>query len=109
MDFPPKLPPVPIVINISAQRDSPYPTVRRQVGSVNAGLYCRECAEFFALFVVPKGQERMKNWVSFESDGSPLFECPFCHHKQRRAPSEIGYIQLTEGTKRRPRPPPEAY
>lgn len=109
MNSPPKRPPEPIVLNISAQGETPYATVKRRLGRINAGLYCTKCTEFFALFVVPDGQEGMKDWVSFQSDGLPLFECPLCGHKQRRAPTEIGYIQLTEKTKRRPAPPSEAH
>ena len=90
-------------IHISAEGDTPYQPEKRQLGKYNVGFYCTNCQEFFALAVrdEPPGEP-----IEFISDGEPLFECPFCHHRQRRQVSEIASLVLTEATKRKPPIPP---
>lgn len=84
-------------IHLSAEGDKPHKTVKRQVGKYNAGLYCVQCGEFFAAAVSDRKPD-----ITFISDGEKLFECPFCHHQQRRQVSEIAFFLLTEGLLRRP-------
>lgn len=91
-------------INLAANPDHPYATVKRQLGKLNSGLYCENCAQFFALAVVP-ARPGMPN-VEYVADGPLLFECPFCDHRQMRTASEIANIILTEGNRRRPPIPP---
>jgi hypothetical protein len=98
-----------VTLNISAEGNTPYQTVKRQLGSLNQGLYCNDCSEFFALSIIEKGKEQIADLVEIKSDGKPLFECPFCHARQRREVSEIGYVQLTERNKQRPTPPRTAH
>jgi hypothetical protein len=98
-----------VTLNISAEGTTPYQTVKRQLGSLNQGLYCTVCSEFFSLSVIEKGKEQIAEIVELKSDGKPLYECPFCHAQQRRDVSEIGYVQLTERNKKRPPPPRSAH
>jgi hypothetical protein len=84
-------------IHISAEGETPCASVRRRVGKYNAGLYCVECSEIFAIAVADRQGD-----IEFISDGEPLFECPFCHQQQRRQPSEIAWFLLTEGRLRKP-------
>ncbi|MCB1394158.1 hypothetical protein, partial [Nitrobacter sp.] len=85
---------------VIAPGDIPNATVKRRVGKHNAGLYCKECAEFFAVAVYPDGAD--PDEVRFESSGLLAFACPFCEAFQKREASEIGTLLLTEGRKRRP-------
>jgi hypothetical protein len=96
------------ILNISAEGTTPYQTVKRQLGRLNQGLYCTNCNEFFAFAVIAESKEKIVDYLELKSDGKPLFECPFCHHQERREVSEIGYVQLSEGNKQKPPPPPEA-
>jgi len=93
-------------LHISAAGDKPFAGAKRQIGKLNAGLYCTKCGEFFALAVVKPGREAVMAAIEFtcDDDDDPLFECPFCHHQQRRPVTEIVRLQLTEATKRK-RPP----
>ena len=93
-------------IHISAQGDKPTETQKRQIGKYNWGLYCANCTEFFAIAVRDGSPSEP---IEFISDGEPLFECPFCHHRQRREVSEIAGLVLTEATKRKPPVPPGAH
>jgi hypothetical protein len=93
-------------IHISSEGEKPNETVKRQIGKYNWGLYCTKCDEFFAVAVADKLPSEP---IEFISDGEPLFECPFCHHQQRRQVSEIAQLLLTEAAKRRPPVPPDAH
>jgi hypothetical protein len=98
-----------IYIELQGDNKKPHATVKRQIGRFNFGLYCTKCAEFFAVAVVtPKDEAKMQN-IEFKSAGAPLFQCPFCHHQQRRAVSEIALLRLHERNKKRPPPPPDAH
>lgn len=90
-------------IHIAAADETPNPSVKRQLGKINYGLYCKHCDEFFALAVL---EQPLPEPVEFISDGEPLFECPMCRQQQRRQVSEIATIVLTEEMIRRPSPPP---
>lgn len=90
-------------VHISAEGNTPHPSVKRRHGRTNLGLYCLHCGEFFALAV--HDRELGVVQLEFISDGEPLFECPLCHQQQRRQVSEIAEIVLTEATKRRPQRP----
>ncbi len=88
-------------INIAAnpENDTPNEGVKRKLGAVNAGLYCNECNEFFAVAICKPDQNATN--LSFKSNGDPMFECSMCGHKERRQPSEIAVLILTEELKRR--------
>src|SRR5262245_34015584 len=85
-------------VQFTAQGE-PNKTVKRQTGRYNFGLYCSKCTQFFALVVLDRPPV---GGVQFESDGEPLFACPFCHYRQRRQVSEIVQVFLMRGNKRRP-------
>ena len=72
---------------VAKKSDKLYETVKREIGKFNIGLYCTSCSEFFALAVVDDA--RKGELIPIKSVGTPLFECPFCHHQQRRQVSEI--------------------
>lgn len=91
-------------IHVSAEGNNPHRSVKRQVGKYNAGLYCVDCSEFFALAIAER-----EITAEFISDGDPLFQCPFCNLIQRRQISEVGAFLLTEERLRRPPPPPGAH
>jgi hypothetical protein len=96
-------------LHISAEGNKPNATVKRQLGKLNIGLYCTKCGEFFALAVSePKDDPKMEQ-VEIISDGQPLYECPFCHHQQRRQVSEIAKLRLTENNKQKPPPSKAAH
>lgn len=86
-------------VHISAEGEQPAATVKRQLGRQNYGLYCNGCDEFFALAV---SDPLKATDLEIVSDGEPMFECPFCHLRERRQPSEIAQVMLTERLKRRP-------
>jgi hypothetical protein len=90
-------------MHISAQGDKPNATQKRQIGKYNWGFYCTKCNEFFAFAVADNPPAEP---IEFISDGEPLWECPLCHHPQRRQVSEIASLYLTEATKRKPPIPP---
>jgi hypothetical protein len=87
-------------VNLATDPNTPYPTVRRHLSTVNAGMYCSHCGEFFALAVSPPNTAPPD--VEFTADGLLLFECPFCNRRQLREASEIVQIRLTQGNRRRP-------
>ena len=80
---------------VAKKSDKLYETVKREIGKFNIGLYCTSCSEFFALAVVDDA--RKGELIPIKSVGTPLFECPFCHHQQRRQVSEIARLHLTQG------------
>jgi hypothetical protein len=84
--------------------DKPYPTVKRRLGIMNAGLYCDKCPEFFAIAIFPP--EHSKPDLEFISDGPLLFVCPFCQQTQSRQASDIVQLTLRESTRRKPQTPP---
>ena len=92
------------IIHLSSEGDSPHASVKRQIGKLNAGLYCTNCSEFFAVVVVGLEDKKKIENIEFRANGPVLFGCPFCHHGQRREVSEIGLVILTEGNKRKPPP-----
>ena len=87
-------------IHLATNPGEPYRAVKRKMGKLNAGLYCEQCPEFFALAVVPKAAEHVP--VEIVADGLILFECPFCKARQARDVSEIVQIRLTALNKRKP-------
>jgi hypothetical protein len=86
-----------------ASTDKPYPTVKRRLGIMNAGLYCDKCEEFFAIAIFPP--EHPKQEIEFISDGPLLFDCPFCHQQESRQASEIVQFSLKESNRRKPQTP----
>ena len=98
------MPKTKIHLASNASGDKPYDSVKRQLRSINLGLYCSGCDEFFALAVAPPSKPPLD--IEYVADGPLLFECPFCHQRQIREVSEITTIRLTEGNKRRPQRPP---
>ena len=92
------------IIHLSSEGDSPHASVKRQIGKLNAGLYCTNCSEFFAVAVIGLEDKKKIENIEFKANGPVLFGCPFCHQGQRREVSEIGLVILTEGNKRKPPP-----
>lgn len=86
-------------IHVDATSDRPHKSVERQFGKYNLGLYCNACDEFFAMAVYDRP---MVPSVEVISNGEPMFECPHCHHKERRQVSEVAEIVLGDVNKRRP-------
>jgi hypothetical protein len=84
------------VIRITAF-DKPMPTLRRQLGAINTGLYCR-CGEFIA-FSVTRGER----WVELEfiADQPILVICPTCGLKDHRRAQDIVQLMLKEENVRR--------
>ena len=96
---------MPQQIHLESQ-DAPYATVKRKLGVQNAGMYCTNCSEFFAVAVSPPGVIKDAEFVS---DGPLRFVCPLCETLQSRDPTEIFSLVLTEATKRRPPIPKTAH
>jgi hypothetical protein len=84
-------------IHIDASSDKPYASVPRQIGKHNAGVYCNQCREFFALAVVDRPLP-----VKFVSNGKPVLQCTECGDQQRRDPSEIVWVVLSPANQRKP-------
>ena len=93
-------------IHLSSEGNKTHHAQKRQIGKYNWGLYCANCQEFFALAVT---NEVPAESIEFLADGEPLFECPFCHHRQRRQVSEIAFLFLTDAMKRKPPIPPNVH
>jgi hypothetical protein len=72
--------------------DRPMPTLRRQVGAMNVGLYCR-CGEFIA-FAITRGEPAVE--YEFVADQPMPVACPFCGSKDHRRAEEITQLVLTE-------------
>jgi hypothetical protein len=84
--------------------NKPYPSVKRRLGIMNAGLYCNKCGEFIAIAIFPPENPKLE--IEFISDGPLLFDCPFCHQPQSRQASEIVQLLLKESNRRKPQTPP---
>ena len=77
----------------------PMPTVPRQVGDINVGLYCR-CGEFVA-FAINKCEPVIE--YEFIADEPVPVLCPFCGNMDHRRAEEITQLVLTEANIRRHR------
>lgn len=84
------------VIRITAF-NRPMPSIRRQVGATNVGIYCR-CGEFIA-FAVIRGEPAFE--YEFTADQPVPVLCPFCGSKDHRRAEEITQLTLTEAKLRR--------
>ncbi len=78
--------------------DVPVGTVKRKIGATNVGLYCSNCAEFFAFAVLPDGSTPL---IELTADEPIRVQCPFCQHQEHRPISEVRSFRLTEGAKQR--------
>jgi len=72
--------------------DRPMPTIRRQVGVTNVGIYCR-CGEFIA-FAVLVGRPEVE--YKFRADRSIPVACPFCGKLDHRRADEIVQLVLID-------------
>jgi hypothetical protein len=84
---------------MSSPDGHPHPGIKPQLGKTNVGLYCEACDVFITLSIsaTPPG----KSGINFTAREPQPFECPTCHHLQRREVSEIQEIRLTAATRRR--------
>lgn len=85
-----------------AASPSRFETVDRKPGKLNLGLYCRECAEFFALATFePRDAWKLETLVH-PAGAEETFECPRCHHTQQRPSSDLITLLLGDHNARKP-------
>ncbi len=85
------------VIHITAF-DEPIPTVRRHMGAMNVGIYCR-CGRFVAFSSARPGQAAVD--VEFAATQPILVACPYCMTVEHRRVEELYQLLLTKRNKRR--------
>jgi hypothetical protein len=84
------------VIHITAF-DEPIATVRRNMGAMNVGIYCR-CGSFVAFSAARPGHAAVD--VEFAATQPILVACPYCKRVEHRRVEELYQLLLTKRNKR---------
>lgn len=89
-----------IALTIRPDASSPAPTVQRQAGRLNLGLYCNKeaCREFIAFAIIDDSVDPRLTIEIDPPEGRMLILCPSCSFKQLRSPNALEILFISAQT-----------